>query len=438
MTDSTVVTAVAPAPSRPEPSTRTARPADSGFLPVLRELSSPAPRDADSTKHAEGPDGSDDLDEAATPADDESAPERRSTTQGLEAVALLLALVPPSAPSASSADVPAALPAAALEGVVAATGAIISDARPALVRDATSVDVSSAGVATGKPPVAPDPALSADAGIRAADAPQMDDATSARSAAPAPAALETPLREATLQASAAVEGAEQVDPDVRNEGTRPTTTDAPSADLRMRSVLVQELAAVTANSESTAHDDGRDRGGDGDGTRQRADGTAIPTTGIAETRAAIAADTTQAPEPVVTPRAVVDQVAQRVLLISRDGQHEVSMRLEPPELGAVRIDAVLTGRQLTLHIRAEQEPTRDLLEQALPRLRESLAQHGIATDRVTVQVGLDSGPSDFGRHGGEAFRPMPPVTRGVAIPPRLVSAPSMWREAVTEGFEVWA
>jgi hypothetical protein len=139
---------------------------------------------------------------------------------------------------------------------------------------------------------------------------------------------------------------------------------------------------------------------------------------------------------VVAPRPVVDQITQRVLLISRDGRHEVSMRLEPPELGALRIDAVLTGGQLRLDIRTEGEPTRDLLEQALPRLREALSQHGITADRVTVQVGLDSGPREFSRHGGDAFRPMPQVARSVA-PPRSVPTAPVWRNAVTDGFEVW-
>jgi flagellar hook-length control protein FliK len=92
---------------------------------------------------------------------------------------------------------------------------------------------------------------------------------------------------------------------------------------------------------------------------------------------------------------VVEQVVERVVVIRRAGRHALALRLEPPELGAVRIDAVLDGRTLHLAIRAELEPARERLVDALPRLREALAEHGIEAGHVTVELGLDGS----GRHG---------------------------------------
>ncbi len=105
--------------------------------------------------------------------------------------------------------------------------------------------------------------------------------------------------------------------------------------------------------------------------------------------------------PVETP--VADQVVERLAVITRDGRHQISLRLDPPELGAVRIDAVLHNRELTLHIRAELAPAREALEQALPWLRESLAAQGLVAAHVTVDLGLDSAPRGFSREGSAAF-----------------------------------
>jgi flagellar hook-length control protein FliK len=105
--------------------------------------------------------------------------------------------------------------------------------------------------------------------------------------------------------------------------------------------------------------------------------------------------------PVETP--VAEQVVERLGVITRDGRHQISLRLDPPELGAVRIDAVLHNRELTLHIRAELAPAREALEQALPWLRESLAAQGLVAAHVTVDLGLDSAPRGFSREGSAAF-----------------------------------
>jgi flagellar hook-length control protein FliK len=133
----------------------------------------------------------------------------------------------------------------------------------------------------------------------------------------------------------------------------------------------------------------------------------------------------------------VEQVAERVGLAHREGREEVSFRLDPPELGAVRIQAVLEGQRLTLHIRTEHEAARAALEQSMPQLKESLSQQGIVAGRVTIELGLDTSPRGF---AGQGFAGSPREEAGDA-PARsnAVSVQSRpWSETTDRrGVDVW-
>ena len=136
------------------------------------------------------------------------------------------------------------------------------------------------------------------------------------------------------------------------------------------------------------------------------------------------------------PRPAVEQVAERVGLAHREGRDEVSFRLEPPELGAVRIQAVLEGQRLTLHIRTEHEAARLALEQSMPQLKESLSQQGIVAGRVTVELGLDTSARGF---SGQDFTRSP--RHEPADPPARSSVMSVrsgpWIEPDRQGVDLW-
>ena len=142
------------------------------------------------------------------------------------------------------------------------------------------------------------------------------------------------------------------------------------------------------------------------------------------------------PDPAAAPRSVVEQVTERIGLIPREGRHEVSLRLEPPELGAVRIEAVLEGQYLTLRIRTELEPARAALEQALPQLKESLSQQGIIAGRVTVQLGLDASAREFSGQGFAGFG-RPGLEEPAARPLGQTARPALRHELSPQGFDLW-
>ncbi|HYE90848.1 MAG TPA: flagellar hook-length control protein FliK [Terriglobales bacterium] len=125
----------------------------------------------------------------------------------------------------------------------------------------------------------------------------------------------------------------------------------------------------------------------------------------------------------------------RLSRVRGDGQHEISVRLDPPELGGVQVDARLEGTRLTVRIHAEQAAARELLAEALPRLRASLAEQGFVPGEVSVQLGLDSSPR--GRGGDD--RPVPPTfaSGGPAPSPKLVPAVP-YRVRAGEGLDLWA
>jgi len=132
----------------------------------------------------------------------------------------------------------------------------------------------------------------------------------------------------------------------------------------------------------------------------------------------------------------IEQIATRLRDVKGPGRHEISLRLDPPHLGAVRIDARLEGGQLHLQIRAEHAPTGELLADALPRLREALSQQGFAPTDVNVQLGLDASGRQFTRDDAQTFAP--PPDGDTAPAPQAVRAPAPLAAAATDGLDVWA
>jgi flagellar hook-length control protein FliK len=186
--------------------------------------------------------------------------------------------------------------------------------------------------------------------------------------------------------------------------------------------------------------DSRDErpGSEGRSGREAIDGARGVAVGAAPPRAERASGPTAAAGGSEAPRPLVEQIVARLTPL-REGRQEIALRLDPPELGGLRIAATLEGRQLSLHITTEQESARHALEGTLPRLRESLAQQGLVADRITVQLGLDASARDSAGGGGGAFaRPLAPAPEPVTRIPAPAPRVSRWLPATTEGLDLWA
>lgn len=212
------------------------------------------------------------------------------------------------------------------------------------------------------------------------------------------------------------------------------------APLAARSAVPHGERLGTAAGERGAGDS-RDEGSRPDlrGPRPEAGGDraegSVAAPEMAARPAAAAMETPARAEAAAPPRPLAEQIVARIGPL-REGRHELSLRLDPPELGGVRIDAVLEGRHLTLQITTEQESAKSALEGTLPRLRESLAQQGFVTDRLTVDLGLGASAREFAGRGFGAFDRAPAPEPALRAPAPAV--PTSRRLAPrAEGLDLW-
>ncbi|QUJ66693.1 flagellar hook-length control protein FliK [Photobacterium sp. GJ3] len=110
-----------------------------------------------------------------------------------------------------------------------------------------------------------------------------------------------------------------------------------------------------------------------------------------------AAQTQQPPLPLQREMAG-EQLAERVQMLMSKNLKHVDIRLDPPELGRLQIKLHINQDQASVQFNVSNAQTRDLIEQAMPRLRELLQQQGIQLAQGSVQQ--DSGQQLAGQQTG--------------------------------------
>ncbi len=80
-----------------------------------------------------------------------------------------------------------------------------------------------------------------------------------------------------------------------------------------------------------------------------------------------------------------EALGQRLQSQLERGQWKVQMRLDPAQLGRIDLDLDMNAGGLEAVFRSDNQVTRDLIAQSLPKLRDSLAQSGTAVANVWVQ-----------------------------------------------------
>jgi len=77
-------------------------------------------------------------------------------------------------------------------------------------------------------------------------------------------------------------------------------------------------------------------------------------------------------------------VSSRVVYMAREGVQHAELRLNPAQLGPVEVRLSVVNEQTSVTFLANNAATREALEQALPRLRESFAESGLALSNAEV------------------------------------------------------
>lgn len=87
----------------------------------------------------------------------------------------------------------------------------------------------------------------------------------------------------------------------------------------------------------------------------------------------------------------------------REGNHRVTLQLDPPALGQIRLDIRMEQNDMTLRVAADSAAVGKMIESRLSDLRDALATHGIRIDRSDVVVrshGSEGANAPFSHHGG--------------------------------------
>lgn len=87
---------------------------------------------------------------------------------------------------------------------------------------------------------------------------------------------------------------------------------------------------------------------------------------------------------------------------SADNRQQVTMRLTPPELGALRIEVAVEHGKVSARIDAQSSAAQKILLDSLPQLKEALVQNGASVERIEVML-ADNSPNDQGGALGQGF-----------------------------------
>ena len=80
-----------------------------------------------------------------------------------------------------------------------------------------------------------------------------------------------------------------------------------------------------------------------------------------------------------------EQVHERINMMMAKNLKYVDIRLDPPELGKIQIKLSIIQDQASVQFTVNNPQTRDIVEQAMPRLREMLQQQGLQLAQSSVQ-----------------------------------------------------
>ncbi len=83
---------------------------------------------------------------------------------------------------------------------------------------------------------------------------------------------------------------------------------------------------------------------------------------------------------------VIDAAARVLTASGTSGRQQVTLQLDPPELGHLRLEIRMQQQAMTLRVDAESHSVARLIESRLSELRDALAGHGIKIERSDVVV----------------------------------------------------
>jgi flagellar hook-length control protein FliK len=198
---------------------------------------------------------------------------------------------------------------------------------------------------------------------------------------------------ATLESGKPARNDEKVEPfhlpgAAKDEAEKPAVTSEMVAALRAPQSSHADTPATEARADSSplAH---------------------VPTLGTAHARAEEARPVSVPALRVETPFAASgwqDELGQKLSLLVGREQHRAEIILNPPHLGRLEVSLQVNNDQASALFVSANPVVRDALEQALPRLREALADAGVALGQASVGAQTPREGQDSRGSGKPGFR----------------------------------
>ncbi|MGB5737777.1 MAG: flagellar hook-length control protein FliK [Woeseia sp.] len=100
-----------------------------------------------------------------------------------------------------------------------------------------------------------------------------------------------------------------------------------------------------------------------------------------------------------------DALSERVVVLAGQKLTSADIRLNPAELGPLRVEIKVDDGKTQIHFTAQHAVTRDAIEQALPRLRDLLAAEGLNLTGADVsEHGVQRDQGGQSESGGQQQR----------------------------------
>ena len=109
---------------------------------------------------------------------------------------------------------------------------------------------------------------------------------------------------------------------------------------------------------------------------------------------------------------ILNTIVRQAGFMLKNGQSVASIRLDPPSLGKLKLEIVTEHSRIAGKITVETKEAKDIIENRLSELRESLAQNGLKVESFDVQVGHNGGTDNWARR--EDFERMGMTARDTA------------------------
>ena len=137
--------------------------------------------------------------------------------------------------------------------------------------------------------------------------------------------------------------------------------------------------------------------------------------------------------------ATIERLAAEISAQARTERQQVSMRLEPPELGHVKIELALDGDRLQARVTTESAEAGALIQNHIQELRQALQTHSLDLVSVQVDLGGSSAFSSNLQQGSESGQSSPEI-RGIIPAGESEAAGEPQRVAPLDrgGLSVWA